>query len=272
MDTSLVANPSVSNLLAGHVVLTNLVLVTIIMLFSWFFYLFQRNPSFLDVAWSLGFIVTIVTAFSGCHGYFLRKLIFFIIAFAWAVRLGGYFFIRYMKQAREGRFQAFREAFGAISELKFGLIFILQGFLVVVLSWPFVLICSNATPHISALEWTGIVITLVAFMGESFADKQLWHFKQQEGNQGKVCQEGLWKYSRHPNYFFEWLIWVGFFIFALAAPLGITAIISPILMWYLLTQISGIQMAELQTLKTKGDSYKEYQEKTNAFFPWFPKK
>lgn len=272
MNNALVQNPTVSNFLAGHVVLTNLVLITIIMILSWFFYLYQKKPNILDVSWALGFIVTVVTAVSGCQGYLLRKLILFIIAFAWSCRLTGLFFMRYLKQEKAGRFQAIRDAFDATTNLKFGLVFILQGFLIVVLSWPFVLICSNAKPSISVLEWVGIIISLIGFMGEAFADKQLWQFKENEENMSKVCDEGLWKYSRHPNYFFEWIIWVGFFIFALTSPLGITSIISPILMWYLLTQISGVHMAEMQALKLKGESYKEYQEKTSMFFPWFPKK
>ena len=140
-----------------------------------------------------------------------------------------------------------------------------------VVSWPILLISSNSSPQFSKLEFTSMVIWLIAFLGERVADRQLWQFKMQPQNKGKIYQDGLWKYSRHPNYFFEWLVWIAFFLFALDAPLGLTGIISPLCMWYFLVNVSCGKEAEMHSLETKGEQYREYAEKTNQFFPWFPK-
>ena len=100
---------------------------------------------------------------------------------------------------------------------------------------------------------------------------QLQGFKKDPANRGKTCRAGLWSYSRHPNYFFEWLIWVSFFIFASASPYGWISIVCPVLIFYFLFKVSGIPATEAQALRTKGDDYRDYQRTTSAFFPWFPK-
>jgi steroid 5-alpha reductase family enzyme len=121
------------------------------------------------------------------------------------------------------------------------------------------------------LEYIGAGIWLIALTGEAIADWQLDQFKKDPANKGKVCNKGLWNYSRHPNYFFEWLIWVGYFVFALASPYGFIAIISPAIILYLLLNVTGIPATEEQSVRSKGDLYKEYQRTTSAFVPWFKK-
>jgi len=103
------------------------------------------------------------------------------------------------------------------------------------------------------------------------ADNQLAAFKKDPKNKGKVCDKGLWYYSRHPNYFFEWLTWMAYFIFALATPWGILAIISPAIILYLLLKVTGVPNNEEQNLRSKPVAYKKYQETTSSFFPWFKK-
>ena len=113
---------------------------------------------------------------------------------------------------------------------------------------------------------------VIALIGESLADKQLERFKADKSNAGKVCTEGLWKYSRHTNYFFEWMMWVGLFTYSTASPFGWLAVISPVLMFYFLWHVTGIAATEEQSLRSKGEAYRQYQQTTSAFFPWFPKK
>jgi len=125
----------------------------------------------------------------------------------------------------------------------------------------------------SAVEFNSLaalLLWLTALLGESLAYSQLEDFKSRAGNKGKVCRIGLWRYSRHPNYFFEWLIWVAYFVFALASPFGCVSIISPLLMLYFLFKITGIPATEEQSLRSKGAAYREYQRTTSAFVPWFP--
>jgi steroid 5-alpha reductase family enzyme len=107
--------------------------------------------------------------------------------------------------------------------------------------------------------------------GEAIADRQLKEFKKNTANKGKVCDRGLWNYSRHPNYFFQLLIWIAVFLFAMGSPEGQFAIVSPLIIGYLLFKVTGIPMAEEQSLRTKGEKYKEYQRSTSVFIPWFKK-
>jgi steroid 5-alpha reductase family enzyme len=111
----------------------------------------------------------------------------------------------------------------------------------------------------------------LALIGEAVADAQLAAFKRTPHAPGEVCQRGLWNYSRHPNYFFEWLIWVAWALFALASPYGWLAVACPLLMFYFLFRVTGIPATEAQALRSKGEAYRAYQRSTSAFVPWFKK-
>jgi steroid 5-alpha reductase family enzyme len=141
-----------------------------------------------------------------------------------------------------------------------------------ILSLPFLLVCLNPRPGLAPVEWAGIVLWLIAVAGESLADYQLKQFKGNPASRGQVCQIGLWHYSRHPNYFFEWLIWMSFFIFALGSPWGILTAYCPALMLFFLIRVTGIPMTEDLAVKTKGEEYRQYQETTSMFVPWFRRK
>jgi steroid 5-alpha reductase family enzyme len=129
----------------------------------------------------------------------------------------------------------------------------------------------NRAPGLAAIEITAIALWTVALIGEAIADAQLERFKAQPSNRGRTCRIGLWRYSRHPNYFFEWLIWVAYALFALASPYGWIAIACPLVMLYLLFRVTGIPATEAQALRTRGEDYRQYQAATSAFVPWFPK-
>jgi steroid 5-alpha reductase family enzyme len=122
------------------------------------------------------------------------------------------------------------------------------------------------------LEWAGAALWLIAISGEALSDAQLSWFKRSPANRGQVCDAGLWRYSRHPNYFFEWLIWVSYFLFASAAPWGWVSILSPACILFLLLRVTGIPATEEQSVRSKGDLYRRYQERTSAFVPLPPKK
>jgi steroid 5-alpha reductase family enzyme len=246
------------------------VVVLLVMFLSWISYLIRRNAGVFDVAYAFSFFVMGVICFTLGQGYFLRKLFIFFLVSIWSLRLTGYLFLRYARKSQEGRFQAIRAHYKAVSDVQFGLLFLAQGVLVVLLSIPFMLISINPTPHISVLEWCAMLLWIVALCGEIVADKELFQFKHDPKRVNQVCTEGLWRYSRHPNYFFEWLLWVAYFLLALSAPFGLLAIISPILMYYLLVHVTGVQVAEEQALITKGEAYRKYMNTTSRFFPWFP--
>ena len=149
--------------------------------------------------------------------------------------------------------------------------FQLQAVMVVIFSLPFLLMAWNPRPGLQPVEIAGLLIALLSLAGESLADAQLKAFKADPANQGKVCQNGLWNYSRHPNYFFEFLLWVGFFIAALGSPWGWITLICPLLMLHFLINVTGIKLSEEYSLKSRGDAYRAYQRTTSAFVPWFKK-
>ena len=143
-----------------------------------------------------------------------------------------------------------------------------------VLSIPFVFACNRPLdPKLplgsDAFAIGGIALWLIGLLGESLADRQLARFRADPANKGKVCRTGLWNYSRHPNYFFEWLVWVGYAVFALGSPWGWLGLLAPALMLHFLRNVTGIPMTEELSLKSKGDAYREYQRTTSAFVPWF---
>ena len=153
----------------------------------------------------------------------------------------------------------------------FLLFFQLQAFIAVIFSLPFLLASFNPEPRMKAVEIVGLAIALVSLGGEALADRQMKTFKSNPENGRKVCQRGLWAYSRHPNYFCEALLWWGFFLFSLGSPLGWVTILCPLLMMYFLLKVTGIPLTEKYAVKSKGEAYREYQRTTSAFIPWFRK-
>ena len=153
----------------------------------------------------------------------------------------------------------------------FFVFFQLQAVVAVIFSTPFLLAAFNPEPNLKTVEIVGLAMALLSLGGEALADWQMKTFKATPGNQGRVCQQGLWAYSRHPNYFFEALLWWGFFVFALGSSFGWATIVCPLLMMYFLLKVTGIPLTEEYAVKSKGDAYREYQRTTSAFIPWFRK-
>jgi steroid 5-alpha reductase family enzyme len=130
----------------------------------------------------------------------------------------------------------------------------------------------STTPAIAWHDWLGIGIWLLAFTGEVVSDRQLNRFRRDPANKGKVCQVGLWRYSRHPNYFFEWLHWWAYVLIGIASPWWWVTIAGVVVMYVFLTRVTGIPYTEQQAIRSRGDAYRRYQETTNVFFPFSPSK
>jgi steroid 5-alpha reductase family enzyme len=153
----------------------------------------------------------------------------------------------------------------------FAIFYQAQAFLAVLLSGPFLLASFNRQDGLEPVEWIGAGLWLVAAGLEQLADEQLASFKADPGNKGKTMRSGLWRYSRHPNYFFQTLTWVGYALVAVAAPWGWIAFASPALILYLVLFVTGVPPAEEQALKSRGEDYRRYQSETSVFVPWFPR-
>ena len=206
-------------------------------------------------------------------GWPVRRALIAAMVAVWSARLGTHLAVRVAGHhpVEDSRYvQLRRDWAGNFAPKMFGF-FQLQAVSVVVLGVAFLFAAQNPAPALHALEFAGAALWLVAICGEALADAQLAAFKRVPANKGRVCAVGLWRTSRHPNYFFEWLIWVAYFVFALASPWGWLAIIGPSGILFLLLRVTGIPMAEQQSLRSKGDAYRRYQQTTSAFMPWFPK-
>ena len=232
-----------------------------------------NNFGIVDVAWSLGFAP--LAAFYGhfAGGAFQRRMLITVMAVLWSLRLGGYLARRVLGhlQTEDGRYQQLRRDWAANLNVKMALFFQFQALLLVALSLPFLLAVRNSAPALQPLELVAAALWLVALFGETIADAQLAAFKRDPANRGQVCERGLWHWSRHPNYFFEWLIWVAFALFASASPWGWISFYCPLFMLFFLLKVTGVKYTEDQLLRSKGEPYRRYQQRTSAFVPWPPK-
>ncbi len=243
-----------------------------------------NNFGIVDVVWSAGFSgLAILYYLTNPHvavpSGLIRDKVLTSLAVLWSLRLGFHLAVRVWKHhpVEDVRYARLRELWGDRTHRRMFGFFQVQGVLQAILSMPFLLVCLNGeAPNpswagLSPLEWSGAALWLVALCGESIADLQLSRFRNDPANRGRVCQVGLWRWSRHPNYFFEWLIWVAWAVFAWDSPLGCLSLICPILMWHFLVNVTGIPMTEELSVRSKGDAYREYQRTTSAFVPWFRK-
>jgi len=256
-----------------HLLLTGTAAVAGLMFILWLIHLPMHNAAIVDAGWAGGLVTIAVLYAAGGNGYPARAWLIASMASVWGLRLALFLLLtRVIGHPEEGRYQELRRQWKTNIPLKFLAFFEFQALLCVVLSGPFLFAAVNPAPALSPLEYAGAALWLIAICGEIAADAQLARFKSNPANRGKLCNVGLWNYSRHPNYFFESLIWFAYAIFALASPWGWIGLLSPALILYFLLKVTGIPATEAQALRSKGDLYRRYQQTTSMFIPWFPKK
>ncbi len=243
-------------------------LLLIIFTLTWGWQLKTGNAAIVDTVWSASFPMLAMVYFVLVDGYTPRQLLILCMVVIWGMRLALYLLSRTIGQPEDARYTALRKEWGGNQNILMLRFFYFQAALALVLSVPFALINLNTDPSLKLIEWMGVVIWMIGLLGESLADYQLKNFKSKPENKGKVCDRGLWYYSRHPNYFFEWLIWVAYFVMALGSAWGFVSIICPMLMLYFLLKVTGIRYTETHLLQSRGEAYKEYQRTTSSFVPW----
>jgi steroid 5-alpha reductase family enzyme len=257
----------------AHLWLLALLFAAALMAIVWGIAVRIRNAGIVDIAWSAGFApIAIFLAFAG-DGAPIHRVLVAVLVSVWSLRLGLHLYVRVMSHhpTEDRRYAELRRSWGAAANRNFFWFFQLQAVLLAVLSLPALLVSLNRAASLQPLEIIGAVLFVMALAGESLADRQLAHFRADPAQRGKVCEAGLWHYSRHPNYFFEWLIWVALFSVACAAPAGWTTLYCPLLMLYFLLRVTGIPMTERLSLASKGAAYADYQRRVSVFVPWFPK-
>lgn len=228
------------------------------------------NAGWVDVFWAWGTGVTGTVFLLFGSGALLPRLAAMLLLVGWSVRLGGHIYQRVSQEEHEdGRYAAMRAALGDKTQPVFLLFFWGQA----LLAWGFALtfkVIGEQTQWSVLAVLSGTLIGVLAIAGESLADSQLSRFKADPANKGKTCREGLWRYSRHPNYFCEWLHWISYPVIALGASNAFWLWLLPLAMFLFLWFVTGIPYTEKQAIKTRGDDYREYQRTTSAFFPWRP--
>lgn len=254
-----------------HLLLIGTGVVAGIMLLLWLIHLPMKNAAIVDAGWAGGLVILAILYALFGKGYRGRAVMIAGMASVWGVRLGLYLLLtRILGHPEEGRYQELRRQWKTNLPLKFLAFFEFQALLCVILSGPFLFAAINSDTELSPFEFTGAALWLVALIGEIASDSQLSRFKNNPANRGELCDVGLWRYSRHPNYFFESLIWIAYAIFALGSPWGWIGLISPALILYFLLKVTGIPATEAQSLRSRGEAYRRYQQTTSMFIPWFP--
>lgn len=230
-----------------------------------------KDNSIVDIAYGAAFVLVGWSTFVLYGSAHPRQMLVLALITLWGVRLAGHIYLR--KQGESGedsRYRQWREAWAKTFVWRSWLqIFMLQGAVVFLVAMPLLLIMRQPGPALGLLDVLGGVIWLIGFMFEAVGDWQLLRFKHNPAHRGHMMRQGLWRYTRHPNYFGEATLWWGIWLIALAAPWGAFAVISPLLINFLLLKVSGIPMLEAKY--ENHPEFADYKQRTNAFFPWFPK-
>ncbi len=240
---------------------------TAFLIVLWAIQLRTQDAATADIGWATLVATGTVVAAWTVDGDLTRRLLVAALAVFWSLRLALYLLRDRVLSARgeDGRYRALREHLGPRAALGFLGVYLAQGFVAALFLLPIV-----AAMQLGALSWwaaAGVAVWLAAVGGEWLADRQLAAFRADPSTRGTVCRTGLWKYSRHPNYFFEWLHWWAYVLIAEGALL---TFVGPLFMLIFLFRITGIPYTERQALRSRGDAYREYQRTTSVFVPWPP--
>lgn len=233
---------------------------------------FLKNNSIVDSFWGPGFLVVAVFTFLQSEHRGMRSIVVTVLVAVWAIRLFYHITLRNWNKPEDYRYINMRKRWGT----KFPMlkayvnVFLLQGFFLFIISLPITVANSTADQTLGIIAYLGILIWIIGFYFESVGDRQLKDFKAKPESKGKLMTEGLWSYTRHPNYFGEATMWWGIFLAAITSLAQIWLIISPLVITLLLLFVSGVPLLE-KKYKDRPD-FIEYSKRTNKFFPWFPKK
>lgn len=231
----------------------------------WVWYRYTNNPSVVDVAWAFG--LTWVGILFLSPNLTARSILFGLVLIIWGFRLGLYLQLTRIQQGKvDKRYLVLSEHWQMSRALGFFINFQFQGLLILLLSMPFYFAGQSQAQFPNGIEFFGIILALMGILFETISDQQLQRFKS--NYPGQVCDTGLWQYSRHPNYFFEWIIWCGFCLFGLTHAYGWIGLCSPAILYWLMIYITA-PLTEQESLKSRGEKYQRYQANTPMFFPNF---
>jgi len=255
-----------------HVILTGWAAMALVMLLFYFVQRRTRNAGIVDFVWASGVGALAVFYAAAATGDVGRRVLLAALAGIWSLRLAVYLLVdRVWGQPEDGRYQMLRQNWGDRAPVYFLAFFQMQAIWAVMFSIPFLPVVYRQAP-LGTLDVLAIVVWLIAVGGETLADRQLARFRADSQNRGKTCRAGLWRYSRHPNYFFEWIHWFSYVCLGIGAPYGWVTLMGPVVMLLFLYKVTGIPYTEKRAVQSRGDDYRHYQQTTSPFIPWFPKR
>ena len=251
-----------------HIVFTGWMLLATCLAVLWYRQEQTKNATSVDIAWSFGIATLVVIYAITLPGQSGHKILVATAGVIWSVRLGVFLLKdRVMKHSKEdGRYAALRTHWGEKASFNFFFFYQAQGIVALLFSLP--ILSAMTSQSSNSFLVLGICVWVISVTGETIADNQLATFRSMRQNQGKTCRDGLWQFSRHPNYFFEWLHWWSYVLLGQGSAL---TWLGPPLMLLFLFRFTGIPYTEIQAVKSRGDDYRNYQKTTNVFFPWFPR-
>ncbi|WLR42681.1 DUF1295 domain-containing protein [Bacillus carboniphilus] len=249
--------------------------VIVYMTFFWAVAQWKKDLSVVDFGWGGGFVVIAIVLLIFTNEYTNRQVLVTLLVAIWGLRLSIYLYLRNRKSGEDYRYVKMRNKWTSegrsVALTSYIRVFMSQGIAMFLLSYPIVAVHAWDTgTELGYLDWIGVFIWAVGFLFEIVADSQLSRFKKDGRNKGKVMTSGVWKYSRHPNYFGESTLWWGIFLIVCSVPLGWTTIIAPSALTFLLLKVTGVPPLEKKYMQKP--EFKAYAKKTNVFIPWFPKK
>lgn len=252
----------------AYIGISGLVFATIL----YFVALRVQVMALVDVVWSAWLGVGALAYFCMSPDWGLKHIMVLVVILFWSLRLSLYLLVnRVLAGHEDPRYAYLSNYWGATSKRNFLFLFHAQIVLVLVFLLPVITAMGQGTMAWAISDTLAVCVALVSLIGESIADRQLARFRVAPENQGAVCQSGLWNYSRHPNYFFEWLHWWSYVLFAWGHPQWAVSLIGPLVMYLFLNYITGVPYAERSSIRSRGNAYRVYQQTTNTFFPWKPR-
>lgn len=238
----------------------------------WFiFSLIKKRNDIADVAWGIGFVLIAWTSFFVSEENSFRSILVNILVSIWGIRLFLHIYLRNKGKKEDYRYLAWRKEWGKFFYLRsYFQVYILQGALLFLVIMPVLMINRNIGLPLNFFDIFGLMVWIFGFVFEVVGDWQLSQFVKKPSNKGCLMTTGLWKYTRHPNYFGEIVLWWGVWFMAISVPLGFMAIMGPLTITILILKVSGIPMLEKKM--AENPDFIEYKRKTSMLIPWFRKR
>ncbi len=247
-----------------------LVFMLIVMGILYGVYRLMDEPSLADIGWAAGLGILCLSYFYYTDEIGIRQIVLVAAAVIWSARLVVHLFFRVRTAMEDKRYQYLNQIWADNLARNYFIYYMFQGVATAVVSFAFAIGMLNTAPF-SGWDIAAIVLVALGIFGESWADWSLKQFRDKSEDSTEVCRLGLWRYSRHPNYFFEIITWIGFSFFAMTAPYGYVGLFSPLLIAFFTLGVTGVPPTEKQLLASKGENYREYQRTTSMIIPWFHK-